>query len=276
MGLKCLKFDKNMKNNPFEKHGVARLSPSSINKFRSDPAKWLVNIAGYRDTAYAPAMTFGNIAEYGITHACLHPESPVEECIALSMTRYDIVHKEIFDKGLGDQYDFDGCIKRQLLLPETLRMAIPIYRNFGKLEKAQHKVEYKFDDIPIPVMGYIDMEYENCVRDIKTTGSTPKLRSDYQRQVSFYSLATGKKAVLDYVYATKTKKELVTIPVNDVQKHIKDIHLIAKKMMNLLSFSSDIHEVARMSCLVPDTTNENFMRQWGPTEIKGANVLFKE
>ena len=44
----------------------------------------------------------------------------------------------------------------------------------------------------------------------------------------------------------------------------------------MLSFSSDIHEVARMSCLVPDTTNENFMNQWGPTEIKGAQILFKE
>ena len=265
-----------MKSNVFEKHGVGYLSPSSINKFRKDPAKWLVNIAGYRDTIYEPAMTYGTIVEYGITHGCLHPEADIDECIALAMSRYDVIHKEIFDLGLKDKYDFDGCIKRQVLLPNALRVAIPQYRSFGKLVKAQHKVEYKFDDIPIPIMGYIDMEYADCVRDIKTTGSTPKLRSDYQRQVSFYALATGKRAVLDYVYSTKTKTELVTIPVNDVEKHQKDIYRIAKKMMQLLSFSSDIHEVCQMSCLVPDTTNEDFMKQWGPTEIKGAEILFKE
>ena len=262
--------------NVFEHHGVSHLSPSSINKFRSDPAKWLVNIAGYRDKAYSPAMTFGNIVELGITHACMKPESDIEEAIHICMDRYEVVHKEITDAGHAKDYDFYMCAKKQAQIPETLRLAIPCYRSFGELEKPQHKVEYKFDDLPILITGYIDMEYNDCVRDIKTTGTAVKERSDHLRQVSFYSLATGKIAMLDYIYVTQTKKEFITRHVHDVEKHIKDIHRIAKKMMQMLSFSSDIHEVARMSCLVPDTTNENFMKQWGPTEIKGANILFKE
>ena len=44
-----------MTNNPFEAHGVEYLSPSSINKFRKNPAKWLVNVAGYKDQIYKPA-----------------------------------------------------------------------------------------------------------------------------------------------------------------------------------------------------------------------------
>jgi hypothetical protein len=265
-----------MKTNVFEKHGVAKLSPSSINKFRANPAKWLVNIAGYRDKVYAPAMTFGNIVELGITHCCLKPNADIEEAIHMCMDRYDVVHKEIMDAGIWKDYDSDGCFKRQQMIPEILRMAVPIYRSFGNLEQAQHEVEYKFDDMPIPIRGFIDMEYSDTIRDLKTTGTAVKTRSDHLRQVSFYSLATGKKAKLDYVYATKYKKELITKTVHDVETHIKDIHRIAKKMMQMLSFSSDIHEVARMSCLEPDTTNENFMNQWGPTEIKGAQILFKE
>ena len=85
--------------NVFEHHGVSHLSPSSINKFRSDPAKWLVNIAGYRDKAYNPAMTFGNIVELGITHACMKPESDIEEAILICMDRYEVVHKEITEAG---------------------------------------------------------------------------------------------------------------------------------------------------------------------------------
>ena len=46
------------------------------------------------------------------------------------------------------------------------------------------------------------------------------------------------------------------------------------KMWQLLSFSSDIHEVCAMSCLEPDISNENFMNQWSATEIKGAQILF--
>ena len=44
----------------FENHGVKYLSPSSINRFAKNPAKWLVNIAGYRDSTYAPPFTYGN------------------------------------------------------------------------------------------------------------------------------------------------------------------------------------------------------------------------
>ena len=51
----------------FEQYGVKYLSPSAINKFRKNPAKWLVNIAGYRDKIFSPAMTYGIAIEQGIT-----------------------------------------------------------------------------------------------------------------------------------------------------------------------------------------------------------------
>ena len=41
-----------MKNNVFEAHGISKLSPNQFNKFVRDPAKWLVNTAGYYDQQY--------------------------------------------------------------------------------------------------------------------------------------------------------------------------------------------------------------------------------
>lgn len=260
--------------NVFEHHGVEYLSPSSINKFRDDPAKWLVNIAGYRDRAYSPAMTFGNIVELGITHACMRPDSDIEEAIQLCMDRYALTHKEIMDDKVD--YDFDKCFEKQMLLPNTLKKVIPLYRQIEGFEEAQVKVEYKFPEMPIPIRGYVDMMYESQVRDIKTTGRQPKNNGNYNRQLGFYCLATKKKPILDYIYVTKYKQEFITVEVQDIQSHIDDLKRIALKMMRILSFSSDINEVAHMSCLEPDTSNENFMRQWGPQEIKGAHVLFKE
>ena len=39
--------------NGFEKHGVEYVSPSSINQFARNPAKWLVHVAGYYDKIFA-------------------------------------------------------------------------------------------------------------------------------------------------------------------------------------------------------------------------------
>ena len=51
---------------------------------------------------------------------------------------------------------------------------------------------------------------------------------------------------------------------------------LKKKMMRLLSLSSDISEVCYLSCLEPDISNEEFTNQWGTNEIIGANKLFFE
>ena len=55
----------------FEHHGIEHLSPSSINRFAKNPAKWLVNVAGYKDYTYAPPFTYGNAIEKGITRAVM-------------------------------------------------------------------------------------------------------------------------------------------------------------------------------------------------------------
>lgn len=260
--------------NAFETHGVEYLSPSSINKFRRDPAKWLVNIAGYKDTAYSPAMTFGIIIEDGLTHACMLPNIPTEDAIQFAMDKYTEKQKEIHDSGAD--YDFDKCFQRGKLIPKTLNTIIPIYRKLGALQEAQVKVEFTFDDVGIPIIGYVDYMYDNFLRDLKTTGVYPKIRSDYGRQLAFYALATGKKPFIDFAYVTTTKQELVSYPVSSLDSYIKELKFIALRMKKLLEFSSDIHEVCNMSCLIPDTTNEDFMKQWGKNEIKGANILFKE
>ena len=153
---------------------------------------------------------------------------------------------------------------------------IPLYRSLGDLEDAQTKVQLEIEEIPIPIIGYADFIYADKVRDMKCTGVMPKVRSDYSRQLAFYAMATKKKPLLDFVYTTTKRCELITLPVTNIEEHIKDVKRIAIKMMRLLSTSSDIHEVARNSYLVPDTTNEDFMKQWGPTEIKGAQILFKD
>ena len=68
-----------LEDKTFEKHGILYLSPSSIRKYRLNPAKWLVNIAGYRDRIFSPSMSFGIAVEQGITKGVME-DAPINEC----------------------------------------------------------------------------------------------------------------------------------------------------------------------------------------------------
>ena len=262
-----------MSNNPFADHNVPSLSPNSINKFRKSPAKWLVNVAGYYDRIYNPTFSFGIAVEKGITHGCYEQEATINECIDVALREYANIHKKALENKAD--YDFQKCGAKQEEVAESLEMAVPLYRQFGTPISSQERVELFIDDLPVPIIGYPDMVYEDCVRDIKTTGIMPKsIRGDYKRQVSFYAFATDKKPMIDFIYSTKRKKEFITFEVKNQTEHLKDMIRIAMKMMRMLSLSSDIKEVAHLSCLEPDTSNEDFFNIWGTNEIIGAKELF--
>ena len=260
-----------MKNNPFEKYGVDYLSPSSINKFRKDPAKWLVNISGYKDAIYSPAISFGIAIETGIAHGCM-TSAPIYECTNSALREYDRIYEKMIADNYQD-YDYDKCRLKQMQLGPVLEKIIPLYRKHGKPVSVQERVELHVD-LPIPIIGYIDMLYDHSVRDLKTTGIIPKVRQDYNFQLALYSTAKSVPPFIDAVYVTKTKTELHTFPIANVDYWFGELVNIGHKMMRLLSFSSDVKEVAHMSCLCPDLSNEDFFRQWGPNEILGAKEIF--
>lgn len=258
-------------NNPFEDHGVEYLSPSSISKFLKDPAKWLVNIAGYKDRAFSPAMSYGTCLEHGITHG-LQNDATVNDCMRVAYESYDAIYDDV-EKNKAD-YDFQGCEKKKELLHDTLDSMLDLFRAYGTPTAVQNRVELEIDDLPVPIIGYTDLEYETQVRDIKTTALPPKLKQDYNRQLSFYAKATDKKPFIDCIQSTKTKKELTVFEIQNTDQHFDDLKRIAFKMMRLLSLSSDIREVCYLSCLEPDISNEDWSKQWGANEIVGAKELF--
>ena len=263
--------ENNMSNNPFETHGVKYLSPSSINKFAKNPAKWLTNIAGYTDKMYKPAFTFGIAIEQGITQATM-TEATIAQSIEYAMETFDDVRKKVME--VNADYDFDMHNKKQLQVANTLQTIIPEYRALGTPIAAQKWVQWECDELPIPIRGILDLEFEDCVRDIKTTGVKPNINTEYDRQLTFYALATEKAPVVDYIYVTAKQSSLISFDIQNVNKHIEDIKRIANKMMRLLSLSSDIEEVCYLSCLEPNLSNENWYDQWGANEIVGAKKLF--
>ena len=89
------------------------------------------------------------------------------------------------------------------------------------------------------------------------------------RQLSIYSEALEAMPIVDYIYVTKTKKEVVTRTVDDTEGHLKVVRRAANAMMDLLAYSSDISQIARL--FVPDLDDW----RWSDNEREEARKLFR-
>ena len=141
-----------------------------------------------------------------------------------------------------------------------------------KLLQTQKRIEIQDESIPIPIIGFIDLEYEDLIRDIKTTARKPaggKLTDGVSRQMSVYWKATGKIPVADYVIVTAKSQEILTLPVFDIDQHWNMTIKAAKTMHKVLSISRDIQEIA--SYFIPDFSDWS----WSPAEIEEAKKLWR-
>jgi len=256
----------------FNAHGVKYLSPSSINRFAKNPAKWLVNVAGYNDRTYAPPFTYGNAIEKGITRAVMDGIS-VDQAVNEALEVYSETHQKVTDANY-ERYNWATCAKKQLQVKPTLEKIIPQYAKLGVPIACQKWVEHTFDNFDIPMRGILDLEYEHEVRDLKTASQRPKNNNDYNRQLTFYALATNKKPFIDYVYTLTKSCDLVTFEVPEIELHIVTIERIMNKMYRMLAVSDDIAEVCKATNLEPDVSNTNWWDYWGKNEREGAYQLF--
>jgi len=148
-------------NNPFKAHNINYLSPSSINTYISDMPMWITRyLYGVKSSSGASAVR-GIAEEFALAN------------------KYE---KGVFDFNLLDVKFMSLCAESQIDLGDTKTIKErKILKDFGKvidenfnhknLVAYQEKVEVQFDDLPVPVMGYIDFRFTDKIVDLKT--STP-------------------------------------------------------------------------------------------------------
>ena len=88
------------------------------------------------------------------------------------------------------------------------------------------------------------------------------------RQLSIYATAEQALPIVDYIHSTKSSAQVVVMPVPDVENHIKVVEQAARQMQRLLSYSSDIQEVAQL--LMPDFDDW----RWSEQEKNAARKLW--
>ena len=254
-------------NDPFETHNLNHLSASSINSYIANPARFILQVSGYRDEIGIPAMWRGIAVDFAIC-ALLDGECEAHECLDIAKNKFSDLEHASAQK--CEEIDLGKCNKEYESLHRYIEVAVPHYKGLGKPIQTQAKIKIELDELPVPIIGYTDLQYEHTLRDIKTVGRwTSKIPESTLRQMAIYEKATGKVAILDYLYVTAKGAEVRSVPVQDSDYHYDVVLQACKSIMKLLGTSDDIQEVA--SLLMPDFDDW----RWSEGERRAAKRLWR-
>lgn len=210
--------------NSFHRFDIEHLSPSALNLWVSAPGLYALRyIAKIKDSG-SPAMWRGTAVENGLA-ALLHGTG-ITTAMSMAHQSFDLNSKDY------QEIDGDASVERNLIAPmltECLKWKAP-----SDLNATQIKVEYYFDPIPVPVIGFIDLAFEGHDIDLKTTKAIPSTpRADHIRQVSLYRAARNRTGGLLYVSAKRHLYHEVTDDMmNDA---LADLQAAALSLNNFLA-----------------------------------------
>ena len=221
-------------NDPFKAHGINYLSPSSINTYINDTSLW---VARY---LFKIKSSSGASAVRGI---------------ATEFVLADKYEKGVFDYNLLDVKFMSLCAESGIDLGDIKTakeknllkgFGSVIDKNFDyeNLEAYQEKVEVPIDDMPVPIMGYIDFRFKDKIVDLKTSTRMPTRPTEAQkRQMALYSMAYPNSSV-DLFFATPKEHKKFTL--KNLTLYKKQLRKVALSIQKFLSISDDKHELASL------------------------------
>jgi hypothetical protein len=246
-------------NNPFDQFDIEHLSASSINLFIQDIPLFIVRYLAKHKSPTNPAMLRGTVIDQAIGNKTSVAQAQKEFMALMN-----------YEKKQGNVFDEEKAETEYNNIKKYLEVGIPFYKQLGEPISYQKKVKLQYEDLPIPILGYVDMEYSDCIRDIKTTAKRPSaLPEPVQRQIAIYAKCLDvDHAYADYLYVTKTKAEVISFEVDDIDMRINEVYRVALAMMNLLQ-NNDINSLVEQ--FYPDMTS--FM--WDQSSIEVAKELWR-
>jgi PD-(D/E)XK nuclease superfamily len=254
--------------NGFSRHGIEHLSASSLNLWATEPAVWLMErLLGHRSPPSA-LMARGKAVEHGIHAGLLDSTLTVAECAAQAVSAFDREMALIpDDRRDGERAQIQGYVEHGL----------GELRQYGIPSAYQDRVELYLDDVPVPVIGFIDWRYDDhgLVVDLKTSERLPSAISlSHARQGAIYARAHGNYGMrFAYVKPTAGKKDGRAVVVyeldrSEIDRQIAALRQIAQRLERFLALSTDARELCGL--IVPDY--ERFHWTNPVTRARGAEV----
>lgn len=261
-----------MFQNPFKVHSIKYLSPSSLNLFISSPAKWVMRYLYKISEDPGPGAHRGTAIHHAVEHSLNNPEIPIEDCIQKAHALFDTKMKNSVTKSSAE-------LDREIIAP-TVKKALVAISEFIKQNNAQYvksetQVKTTFQGIDVNIIGYVDILFDKCFVDLKTTkflGNSENPKKDL-RQVSFYSKALesnhdGSQKRPWLVYVAPAKFDIVE--VKNLTVLLNELVNAAHCLRNFLAISSDKEKLA--STVVPNFDNN----YWSLFEVEEAKKIWKK
>ena len=245
-----------LSNNAFKAHGINYLSPSSINTYISDPPMWVARYLFKAKSSSGAGAIRGIASEFVLANK--YKEGKFDYNM-LDMKFMTLCTESMIDLG-------DKKTEKERSLLKNFGNIIDENFKYKDLEDYQEKVEVQLDDLPVPIMGYIDFRFKDKIVDLKTSTRMPSQPTEAQkRQMALYSMAYPDKGIDLFFVSPKGHKVYTLDKLTTYKKQLKKV---AFSIQKFLSISNDKHELASM--LYP-----NFDKwEWSEDMIKEAKKIW--
>ena len=234
----------------FRRHGIEHLSASSLNLWAAEPALWVMERLLKLRTPPSAFMARGKAVEFGVHVGLTHADLVAADCATPALAEFDR------ETALSKDERREG---ERANIPGYIANALAELRQYGVPSAYQQRVEIRLDDVPVPLIGFVDWLFEQhgLILDLKTGERLPSAISDaHGRQGAVYAKAHGNFGMrFAYVKPAAGKKDGRAVAVyemsgDDVRRHLAALREIALRLGRFLALSHDPHELAGL--LVPD------------------------
>jgi hypothetical protein len=221
--------------NPFERHGIKHLSPSALNLWANEPAFWALKYLHNVRDEMGPAARRGTAVEAGLDVFLLDRQSTRQACTTAAVDNFRLNTGGVTD----DDYDREAS-----LIEPMLTQALGALRDAPPLLARQIKIETWLDNIPVPIIGFLDYVFEDqSIVDLKTTARLPSApRPDHLRQAAIY--AHARQAPVSLLYVTDKKHARYHASPDQVAESLADVTRIARSLARVLAASDTAADVA--------------------------------
>lgn len=246
-------------NNPFEKHGITYLSPSSMNLFIRNKPLWIMSyLFGIKDGSGVGAIR-------GIV-----TEETLAEKYKKNIFDYTYLQDRFFEECASYQIDTeDTKTAKEFSSLERYGQVVDFNFNYENLQGYQEKIKIEFEDIPVPIIGYIDFRFEDRVVDLKTTARMPsKPPESALRQMAVYQLGYPDLEI-DLFYASPREHKIFSLTKQTLDIYRKQMIKIAFIMQDFLASKDTKEELSQSE--FPDF--ERF--DWSENMKNEANKIWR-
>jgi hypothetical protein len=231
-------------SDPFERHGITHLSPSSLRLWRDAPSVWIGKYLLRATDEVGPGAWRGQAVEAGVDRLLFN--LGIEAARAAMRQKWDDLAQGLIEPNVAKESDALDAFLDQAALAFA-SMPVPLTR--------QTRMELTLPGISVPLLGFADWVFPDHGTDLKTTWRMPSSPTpDHVEQVAFYAMCSGKPFSLTYVTNKKWTRYEVTASM--AAEGWDRLIETAQAVRSFLSRVDGAHDA--LSMFAPDYTDFHF------------------